>query len=139
MAAAHTRIRWDRLGRWALLFVLALVALPLHRPDAHLGLDLAGGEAASASEVATLRAENEKLRAHEASLQRQLRARARGARGSAWCKAGERAYIVEGLPKAHGLASLDAVPFDTASDQWAAGLRRLDDRPARPARACSSA
>ena len=25
MAHAHTRIRWDRLGRWALLFVLALV------------------------------------------------------------------------------------------------------------------
>jgi hypothetical protein len=25
MAVAHTRIRWDRLGRWALLFVLALV------------------------------------------------------------------------------------------------------------------
>ena len=25
MATAHTRIRWDRLGRWALLFVLGLV------------------------------------------------------------------------------------------------------------------
>jgi hypothetical protein len=25
MASAHTRIHWERLGRWALLFVLALL------------------------------------------------------------------------------------------------------------------
>ena len=45
-------------------------------------------------------------------------------------KAGERAYIVEGtrLPEA-ALASLDAVPYDTASDQWAAGVRRLETAP----------
>ena len=29
----RTRIRWDRLGRWALIGVFALVALPLHRPS----------------------------------------------------------------------------------------------------------
>ena len=44
-------------------------------------------------------------------------------------KAGERAYIVEGLPEALSLA-WTRCPFDTASDQWAAGLRRLEEAPA---------
>jgi hypothetical protein len=64
MASAQTRIRWDRLGRWALLFVLALVVyLYVGRDD---------------------------LR-RASSLERE-------ARRLGMVKAGERAYIVEGLP-----------------------------------------
>ena len=97
MAVAHTRIRWDRLGRWALLFVLALV-LYLYIGPLRTWVSTWQEAKSKRQEVATLAAENKKLRAHEASLQRNSSLE-REARRLGMVKAGERAYIVEGLPK----------------------------------------
>ena len=133
---AHTRIRWDRLGRWALLFVLALV-LYLYIGPLRTWVSTWQEAKQKRGEVATLRAENQKLRAHQASLQRRLRARARGA--AARHGEGRRARVHRrGTARSRCSRSLGAVPFDTASDQWAAGLRRLETP--RPTSApCSSA
>jgi len=97
MAVAHTRIRWDRLGRWALLFVLALV-LYLYIGPMRTWVSTWQEAKQKRGEVATLRAANQKLRAPQASLQGDS-ALEREARRLGMVKAGERAYIVEGLPK----------------------------------------
>ena len=101
MAAAQ-RIRWDRLGRWALLFVLALV-LYLYIGPARTGCRRGARPARSARRSPTLRAENERLRARRDELKR-ASALEREARRLGMVKAGERAYIVEGLPKPVALA-----------------------------------
>ena len=77
-------------------------------------------------EVATLAAENKKLRAHEARCSGAPRSSARRA-GSAWSRPASARTSSRGCRSP--LASLGAVSFDTASDQWAAGLRRLQDAP----------
>jgi cell division protein FtsB len=97
MAAAHTRIRWDRVGRWALLFVLALV-LYLYIGPLRTWVSTWQEAKQKRQEVATLRAQNQQLRVHEDSLRRSS-ALEREARRLGMVKAGERAYIVEGLPK----------------------------------------
>jgi cell division protein FtsB len=97
MAAAHSRIRWDRVGRWALLFVLGLV-LYLYIGPLRTWVSTWQEAKQKRGEVATLRAENTKLRAHEQDLERSS-ALEREARRLGMVKAGERAYIVEGLPK----------------------------------------
>ena len=97
MATAHTRIRWDRLGRWALLFVLALVLYLYIGPTKNwVSTWREAGE--KRQEVATLRAENERLRERRDALRRQSSLE-REARRLGMVKAGERMYIVEGLPK----------------------------------------
>jgi len=97
MAAAHTRIRWDRLGRWALLFVLALV-LYLYIGPTKNWVSTWREAGQKREEVATLRAENERLRERRDALRRQSSLE-REARRLGMVKAGERMYIVEGLPK----------------------------------------
>jgi len=97
MASAHTRIRWDRLGRWALLFVLALV-LYLYIGPTKTWVSTWREAGEQREEVAALRAENERLRARRDELKRES-ALEREARRLGMVKAGERAYIVEGLPK----------------------------------------
>ena len=97
MATAHTRIRWDRLGRWALLFVLALV-LYLYIGPLRTWVSTWQEAKQKRGEVATLRAENQKLRARQRALKRNS-ALEREARRLGMVKAGERTYIVEGLPK----------------------------------------
>jgi cell division protein FtsB len=97
MAAAHTRIRWDRVGRWALLCVLGLV-LYLYIGPLRTWVSTWQEAKQKRAEVATLRSQNDRLRAHEQSLQRSS-ALEREARRLGMVKAGERAYIVEGLPK----------------------------------------
>ena len=97
MAAAHTRIRWDRLGRWALLFVLALV-IYLYIGPARTWVSTWNEARSKRGEVATLRAENDRLKAHRDDLRRES-ALEREARRLGMVKAGERAYIIEGLPK----------------------------------------
>jgi cell division protein FtsB len=97
MAAAQSRIRWDRVGRWALLFVLGLV-LYLYIGPLRTWVSTWQEAKQKRGEVATLRAQNEKLRAHEDDLKRSS-ALEREARRLGMVKAGERAYIVEGLPK----------------------------------------
>jgi cell division protein FtsB len=96
MATAHTRIRWDRLGRWALLFVLGLV-IYLYIGPARNWVSTWSEAREKRSEVATLRAENDRLRAHRDDLKR-VSALEREARRLGMVKAGERAYIIEGLP-----------------------------------------
>jgi cell division protein FtsB len=97
MATAHTRIRWDRLGRWALLFVLVLV-LYLYIGPARTWVSTWSEARHKRDEVATLRAENDRLRARRDDLKR-ASALEREARRLGMVKAGERAYIIEGLPK----------------------------------------
>src|SRR3954452_304992 len=97
MAGAHTRIRWGRLGRWPLLFVLALV-LYLYIGPLRTWVSTWQEAKQKRGEVATLRAADQSLRAHEVSLRRSS-ALEREARRLGMVKAGERAYIVEGLPK----------------------------------------
>ena len=97
MASAHTRIRWDRLGRWALLFVVALLLYLYIGPT--MNWYTTWREAGQKREqVATLRAENERLKARRDDLRRES-ALEREARRLGMVKAGERAYIIEGLPK----------------------------------------
>jgi cell division protein FtsB len=91
------RIRWDRLGRWALLFVLALV-LYLYIGPTKTWVSTWREAGQKRGEVAALRAENERLRARRDELRRES-ALEREARRLGMVKAGERAYIVEGLPK----------------------------------------
>jgi len=96
MATAHTRIRWDRLGRWALLFVLGLV-IYLYIGPTHTWVSTWKEARQKRQEVATLQTENQRLRAHRDELRR-ASALEREARRLGMVKAGERAYIIEGLP-----------------------------------------
>jgi cell division protein FtsB len=96
MSAAHTRIRWDRLGRWALLFVLALIVY-LYVGPARTWVSTWQEARSKRKEVAALRAQNERLRARRDDLRR-ASSLEREARRLGMVKAGERAYIVEGLP-----------------------------------------
>ena len=92
----RTRIRWDRLGRWALIGVFALV-LYLYVGPAVSWVKTYREAARQRSDVAALRAENAKLRARRDALNEgdamELAARKQG-----MVKAGERAYIVSGIP-----------------------------------------
>jgi cell division protein FtsB len=97
MAAAHRRIRWDRVGRWALLGVLALV-LYLYIGPATTWVSTWREAREKRSEVATLRAENERLRERRDALKRRSSLE-REARRLGMVKAGERMYVVDGLPK----------------------------------------
>ena len=97
MATAHTRIRWDRLGRWALLFVLGLV-LYLYIGPATSWVSTWKEARAKRAELATLQAENERLRERRDALKRRSSLE-REARRLGMVKAGERMYVVEGLPK----------------------------------------
>jgi cell division protein FtsB len=96
MVAVHTRIRWDRLGRWALLFVLGLVVY-LYIGPARTWISTYGEARTKRGEVAGLQAENARLRAHRADLSRPS-ALEREARRLGMVQAGERAYVIQSLP-----------------------------------------
>ena len=97
MAAAHSRIRWDRVGRWALLGVLGLV-LYLYIGPATTWVSTWKEARAKRAEVAELRTQNERLRERRDALKRRSSLE-REARRLGMGKAGERMYVVEGLPK----------------------------------------
>jgi cell division protein FtsB len=97
MAAAHSRIRWDRVGRWALLGVLALV-LYLYIGPATTWISTWKEAREKRAEVAELRTENERLRERRDALKRRSSLE-REARRLGMVKAGERMYVVDGLPK----------------------------------------
>ena len=94
--AANTRIRWDRLGRWALLFVLVLVVY-LYIGPARNWITTYSEAGNKRKEVAAQQAENVRLRARRADLQRPS-AVEREARRLGMVKAGERAYVIQSLP-----------------------------------------
>ncbi len=97
MAAAHSRIRWDRVGRWALLGVLGLV-LYLYIGPATTWVSTWKEAREKRAEVAELRTANERLRERRDALKRRSSLE-REARRLGMVKAGERMYVVDGLPK----------------------------------------
>jgi len=97
MPAPMTRIRWDRVARIALLCVLAFV-LFLYIGPTRTWITTYGEAKERRAQVAELRERKRELRRREAELRRPS-ALEREARRLGMVKAGERAYVVEGLPK----------------------------------------
>jgi cell division protein FtsB len=91
----RTRIRWDRLGRWALIGVFAFVLYLYIGPAARWVTTYRQAKQKRA-DVAALHAENVKLRAQEREL-RSPSALDREARRLGMVKAGEKSYVIEGL------------------------------------------
>jgi cell division protein FtsB len=93
MAAASSRIRWDRVGRWALICVFAFV-IYLYIGPARTWVSTYGEAKRKREEVATLRERNEQLRHEQRRLARagavELEARKLG-----MVKAGEKLYVIE--------------------------------------------
>ena len=89
------RIRWDRLGRYALLMVLGAVLLSYISPISHW---LRQSETAKQEEaqLAELQDENAQLKGRIDDLKRPL-ALEREARKLGMIKEGERAYVIENL------------------------------------------
>ena len=89
-------IRWDRIARVALLFVLAFVVYLYIGPTYNwiVTYKEAGKRRA---EVAQLRAENKRLRARRDDL-RKTGTLEREARRLGMVRAGEKAYVIEGIP-----------------------------------------
>jgi cell division protein FtsB len=91
-----TRIRWDRVGRWALIAVLGFVVY-LYIGPAASWVSAYKEAKRKRGEVAVLRAENERLRERRrylkdpASLERE-------ARRLGMVKAGEKSYVIQDLP-----------------------------------------
>jgi cell division protein FtsB len=92
----RTRIRWDRLGRWALIVVLGFV-LYLYVGPAATWVSTYREAGRKRADVAALKAENQRLRERRRDL-RDPAALEREARRLGMVKAGEKAYVVE-LPK----------------------------------------
>lgn len=91
-----SRIRWDRLSRFALLVVLVGL-LGLYVGPARSYFTTRGEAAEKRSEVQALKRENERLRARRNAL-RDPAALEREARRLGMVRPGERAYVVRGLP-----------------------------------------
>jgi hypothetical protein len=93
MAAASSRIRWDRVGRWALICVFAFV-IYLYIGPARTWVTTYGEAKRKRADVAHLRGQNERLRVRRRALERagavELEARKLGL-----VKAGEKLYVVE--------------------------------------------
>jgi cell division protein FtsB len=89
----RTRIRWDRLGRWALIGVFALV-LYLYIGPAVSWVKTYREAGRQRAAVAELRAENAKLRERKRTLT-EKGALEREARKLGMVKAGEKSYIVK--------------------------------------------
>jgi cell division protein FtsB len=92
-----TRIRWDRLGRWALIAVLGFV-LYLYVGPAASWVSAYKEAKGKRAEVAALKSENRRLLDQRKDL-RDPAALARAARRLGMVKAGEKSYVIQGLPK----------------------------------------
>jgi len=91
-----TRIRWDRLGRWALIGVFCLVSYLYVGPAVSwVATYREAGD--RREEVAGLKRENAELRSRQRTLL-DKRALEREARRLGMVKAGEKAYVVD-LPR----------------------------------------
>jgi cell division protein FtsB len=91
----RTRIRWDRLGRRALIGVFALV-LYLYIGPAARWVSTYRQAKEKRAEVAALQAENRSLRAKRRAL-KAPGSLERQARSLGMVKAGEKLYVVHGL------------------------------------------
>jgi cell division protein FtsB len=89
---AASRIRWDRVGRWALICVFVFV-LYLYIGPARTWVTTYGEAKRKREEVAQARAQNERLAARKAALSKpgavELEARRLG-----MVKAGEKLYVI---------------------------------------------
>jgi cell division protein FtsB len=90
----RTRIRWDRLGRWALVGVFAYVLLLYVGPAARWVSTYRQAKE-KRSEVAQLQAQNRSLRSRQASLQG-TSSLERQARRLGMVRAGEKLYVISG-------------------------------------------
>jgi cell division protein FtsB len=98
MATNHlSRIRWDRLARWALLGVLVLIAYLYVGPTRSWIATYAEARE-KREEVADLRERNDELRKRHRDLQKASTLE-HEARRLGMVRAGERAYVVKGLPE----------------------------------------
>ena len=97
LGAAALRVRWDRVGRTALLVLLLLVALAYIGPARSL-LSTWRDSNAKQAQVRELQREHEALlqRVRELRDPRTLQAEARGL---GMVEPGERSYVVPDLPK----------------------------------------
>ena len=92
-----TRIRWDRVGRWALIGVFVFIVY-LYVGPARAWISTYAEAKERRAEVAALEAEHRRLAARRRAL-RTPAALEREARRLGMVKAGERAYVVQGLPR----------------------------------------
>jgi cell division protein FtsB len=96
MAAAHHGIRWDRIGRIALLFVLAFV-LYLYIGPTRSWIATYKEAGKRRAEVAQLKAVNTRLKARRDELRKPATLE-REARRLGMVRAGEKAFVVQNLP-----------------------------------------
>jgi cell division protein FtsB len=96
-AARAAGIRWDRVGRVALLLVLIGI-LGLYVGPAHSWWVTWHEAKQRRAEVTRLQAENTRLREHERALSDPT-ALEREARRLGMVRPGERSYVIRGLPK----------------------------------------
>ena len=94
--AARPPIRWDRIARCALLAVLALV-LYLYIGPLRTWVSTWSEARDKREQVATLRAQNDRLRARRDDLRRSSSLE-REARRLGMVRAGEKGYVIRGLP-----------------------------------------
>jgi cell division protein FtsB len=92
-----TRIRWDRLGRWALIAVFAFV-LYLYIGPALTWVSAYKEAKRKRAEVAALKAENRRLLDRRKDL-RDPASLEREARRLGMVKAGEKSYVIQDLPR----------------------------------------
>ena len=93
----RTRIRWDRLGRWALIAVLAFVVY-LYIGPAATWVSTYREAGRKRAEVAALKAENGGCASAGASSAIRRRSSARRA-GSGWSRRARSRIVIEGLPR----------------------------------------
>jgi cell division protein FtsB len=92
-----TRIRWDRVGRWALIAVLGFV-LYLYIGPAATWVSAYKEAKRKRGEVAALRAQNERLRERRRDL-KDPASLEREARRLGMVKAGEKSYVIQDLSR----------------------------------------
>ena len=93
----RTRIRWDRLGRWALIAVLGFVVY-LYIGPAATWVSTYKDAKRKRADVAALKAENARLLERRKEL-KDPASLEREARRLGMVKAGEKSYVIEGLPR----------------------------------------
>ena len=97
---ARARVRWDRVGRIALLLVL-LGVIALYVNPLRSWWSTRAESAQRGAEVTKLERENRALRERRAQL-KDPRMLENEARRLGMVKPGERAFVVEGLPRSRG-------------------------------------
>jgi cell division protein FtsB len=97
MAARRTSIRWDRLGRLALLGTLIVILMLYISPAKHW-LQQSSTASEQRQELRELTQENQQLKNRVHAL-KDPGALEQEARRMGMVRQGERAYVIEGLPR----------------------------------------